>query len=335
MLVFAVVACGGGSGDDGPTPPRGVAVAGYEVKPQDLSREVSRAGSVEPLRVVRIAPQMAGNLLEMRVQEGDQVQAGDILARLDIREHRAQLNRSDSLLAQARSIYERTSDLFGRGAISRAEYDQALADYEVAQSEVELWQTRVDFGEIRAEIDGTITARMADRGDAVAANEVILELADLSTLVVRLGVSDRDVGGIVTGAPIPLSMDAQPNEQIISVVRRVFPAADPDSRLVPVELEITTVPDGVQVRPGYLVRAALTVDARADVLAIPGEALLALEGDQRWVYRIVENRLQRQDVVTGVERRNWSEVISGLSAGDVIVGTNPANFREDLLVRVT
>jgi len=157
----------------------------------------------------------------------------------------------------------------------------------------------------------------------------------MSTLVVRVGVSDRDVSGIVTGALIPLVMDSLPGETVVSIVRRVFPSADPTSRLVPVELEITGVPAGLSVRPGYLARATLNVDSRSDVLAIPGEALLASEGDERWVYMIVDEHLERRDVETGVTRRNWTEVLDGLVPGDIIVGTNPTNFRDDMQVRIT
>jgi len=336
IVAMVLAACGGdNSGSSESNIPRGVAVAAYEVKPQNLTREVTRTGTVEPLRVIRVAPQMSGTLLEVMVQEGDEVGPGDLLARLDIREHRAQLQRAEALLSQAEMTYERTSDLFRRGATSRAEYDQALADREVARSEVELWTTRVDFGEIRSDSNAVITQRMVESGDAVSANEAIFELSDMSTLVVRVGVSDRDVSGIVTGALVPLRMDSLQQDLIVSTVRRVFPAADPSSRLVPVELEIIGVPDGVTVRPGYLARATLNIDSRNDVLAIPGESLLASEGDEQWVYMIINNRLQRQDVETGVARRNWTEILGGLERGDIIVGTNPTNFREDMQVRIT
>ncbi len=336
LLIFTLSACGADQGDsNGDAVPRGVAVAAYEVKAQDLTRVVSRTGTVEPLRVIRVAPQMSGTLLDVLVSEGDQVASGDLLARLDIREHEAQLHRAQALLAQATTVYDRTSDLYERGAISRAEYDQAQADHQVAKSEVTLWETRVGFGEIRADSSAVVTQRMAESGDAVAANEVIFELSDMSTLVVRVGVSDRDVSGIVTGALIPLAMDSLPGETVVSAVRRVFPSADPTSRLVPVELEITGVPEGLSIRPGYLARATLNVDSRHDVIAIPGESLLASEGDETWVYMIVDDRLERRDVQTGVARRNWTEVLDGLVPGDIIVGTNPTNFRDDMRVRIT
>ena len=316
--------------------PRGVAVAAYEVKSRDLTRVVNRTGTVEARHSIRIASQMAGNILEVHFEEGDRVTADQVLARLDTREHQAQLTRARAVLSRAQTDYDRVNELLERGAISRSEYDEVAADRDVASAEVELWETRVDFGTIRASQDAVITARHVEAGDAVSTNEILFEMADDSVLRVRLAVSDRDVGGITTGSELPLRMDALPDTTVTATVRRVFPAADPGSRLVPVELELTGIPDGVTVRPGYLARATLDIDSRDDVLAVPGEALLGSEGDEYWVYIInTENRLQRRHVTPGVARRNWTEILDGLEPGEIIVGTNPTNFQDNMLVRVT
>lgn len=341
LALFCAVVLGACSdrpanGAGGDSEPRGLAVAAYEVKYRDLTRVVTRTGTVEPLRSLRVAAQMQGIVLDVNVEEGDRVAGGDVLARLDTREHQAQLARARAELSRTRTHLERADDLYARDAMSRSERDQAQAEYDIAAADVELWEARVSFGEIVASQPAVVTARHVEPGDAVASNDILLELADDSVLRVQLAVSDRDVGGVVVGAEIPLHMDALPDTVVTATVRRVFPAADAGSRLVPVELEITGIPDDVIVRPGYLARAALTIDARESALAIPGEALLGSEGDEAWVYVITtENRLQRRNVTPGVARRNWTEILDGLDPGDIIVGTNPTNFLDDMLVRIT
>ncbi|MEX1121267.1 MAG: hypothetical protein WED82_03995 [Balneolales bacterium] len=118
--------------------------------------------------------------------------------------------------------------------------------------------------------------------------------------------------------------------------KRIFPSADADSRLISVEILLRTGQQDEVIRPGYLARVRLDADRRENVLAVPSESLLASTQDETFVYVInSENRLERRDVVSGIERRNWTQVLNGLEEGDVIVGGNPGNLRENLSVEVS
>ncbi len=316
--------------------PSATPIAGYRLVPMDLSRHISVSAQVEPVTVSQIASRMSGLVTELHVKEGDAVRSGDLLVRLDVEEEIAELRRAEAQYDYALARYERIRELRERDAESAAAYEEARTEKQVSKSEVELWRTRVGLGEIRAPKNGVITSKYVETGDAVSSNEQLFRLADLSTLVTRIGIAERDVVQLERGGPVTIRIDAFPATEFNGFIRRIFPAAEDDSRLITVEVEIEQGSGNVHVRPGYLARVQLTTDHRPDVLTVPSESLLASGRDETFVYIIDENdELKRRDVETGISRRNWTEIRDGLQAGDVVVGANPTNLREDLYVRVT
>ncbi len=333
---LTVTSCSGEQAEGTGQHERATAVAGYELAPIDLSRSINVSSRVEPLTVNHIASRMSGLIHDLYVQEGDIVQDGEVLARMDVEEESAELRRAEARMAYARARYERVRELREREAESAAAYEEARTEMQVAESEVDLWQTRVKLGEILANKNGVITRKFVEAGDAVASNERIFQLADNSILVARVGVAERDVVRLDQGDPVSVRIDAFSGNSFDGSIRRIFPSAEETSRLVTVEVEISQNHDDMLIRPGYLARVQIRTDHRPDVLAVPSESLLASGRNESFVYIIDENdELKRRDVETGVSRRNWTEILDGLEAGDVVVGANPTNLRENLYVQVT
>jgi len=337
-LLLFLYGCGDGAADQSENNPereRFTAVAGYELKQRDLSRIVRVSGNVEPLRYVTIASQMSGSIRQLHVEEGDRVRGGDIVATLDVSEQRAELERATALRVRAQAEYERTKGLYERDLVSRAEYDNARADLHVTESDEKLWQTRVDFGQIRAPKDAVITRRYVEEGDAVAANEAVFQITDMTMLVVKVGISELDAVHLNQGDEVDIHIDAYADTEFTGTIRRIFPSVEEDSRLVTVEVLLDSISDGISVRPGNLARLEFAVDRREDILAVPSESLLASTRERSFVYVIEDDHLKQRDVVPGVQRRNWTEIREGLQPGDVIVATNPTNLAEGTRVRVT
>lgn len=318
---------------DGAAPEeRGKPVRAYTLAPRTLGRSVLVAGTVEPLRSIQLAARTDGVVAEVEVEAGDRVRAGQLLARIDVSEQQAELARAEASLREARANFERLDALRDRSFVDAASVLSARSALEVAQSEVELWRTRVQFGRIEASIDGYVIARMIEPGAAVGRLAPAFELADLDQLVLRVGVSELDAARIAPGADVEVAVDALGGENVEARVRRVFPAADPSSRLVTVELELPQA-HALGVRPGFLARARFAIEARSDVLAVPAGAVGL--GEQSFVMVIDgEGRLARREVETGVVRGEWREITAGLEAGEQIVATSPLELAAGDRVRV-
>jgi membrane fusion protein, multidrug efflux system len=314
---------------------RTVAVAAVEMVPRDLSQTLQVTGSIEPIRELRIAARMSGILNEVRFEEGRRVGAGTVLARFDVSEQQAELSRARTLLQQAEAHYRRAQEMRDRALISVAEYENTRAERAVAESEVRLWETRVALGTIRSPAAGVITQKFVETGTAVTSGEPLFVVADVSTLVIRVGISDVHAAHLSPRQTARITVDAMPGRTWEGSIRRIFPSADPDSRLVPVEFALTAAGGRELPAPGYLARVEVEAEQRPDVLAVPNEALLASAGEAPFVFVIDDDRLVRRNVVPGVSRRDWTEMVEGVAPGELVVGSNPANLREGMLVRVT
>lgn len=315
--------------DDEPS----LAVAAVEVVPRTLSQGVSTSNAVQAVRTVRAATPSTGVVRHVHVEEGDRVQEGDLLAELDVREERAELNRAQTILEREQAAYERQKRLREREFTSAQEYEAQRADRDVAASEVELWETRVALGEIRASTDGVITARNVEPGEAVSSNDDLLALADVSTLVVRVGISERQVPYLEEGQSVQVRLDAYPDETFSGSIRRIFPQADDDRQ---VRVEVALGEDArAYARPGFLARLDVSVDERANVFAVPAEALLGSEADDPSVLVIANGELERRSVEPSITRDGWTIIDAGLEQGEHVVASNPATLQPGTPVRIS
>ncbi|MDP3911553.1 MAG: efflux RND transporter periplasmic adaptor subunit, partial [Gemmatimonadales bacterium] len=322
---------GGRGGNDGQ---RVIPVAAAPAERRDVARAVTVVGPVEPIRTIGVNSLMAGTVLQLHAQEGDRVRAGQVLAELDARETRAQLERARAVLANAQAVFERNQQLHANRIITDAEFDQSRAAFDVAKSDAELWGTRFAFSRITAPSAGIVTAKHVEAGSAVSPNQRVFDLADVRALVVRVRLSELDVVHLRAGAKVAVSLDAYPAARLEGEIRRVFPAADAESRLVPVEVMLGASPAGVTVRPGYLARVMFALDRRSAVLAVPAPAV-GVGDDGAFVYVVEADSVAPRAVTLGLNAEGWVEIVAGLREGERVVTSGHINLRPGSRVRVT
>ncbi len=336
-LVFGCSRGDGAEGGPGGRPGRAertVPVAVSEVQLRDLARSVTVTGPVEPIRIVSVSAQTTGTLLSVLVEEGDRVDAGQLMAELDARETSAQLERAEAALANAESTFQRAQQLQANGLTTEADLDAARSAYEIARADVEIWRTRLAFSRISAPASGVVTGKMVERGSAVSTNQALFQIADDSLLVVRVRVSELDVVQLRPGNSVTVRLDAYPQARIAGRIRRIFPSADAASRLVPVEVALGQRPAGVQARPGFLARVEFALNRRDDVLAVPASAIGVTEGGT-FVYTVDADTLIRRPVETGLTTAGWIEITQGLDLGERVVTSGHVNLRPGMTVRVS
>jgi RND family efflux transporter MFP subunit len=337
-LAAALLACGGdepataGSSGPGGGPggPRIAVVETAEVETGTIAREIELSAVVEPIRTVSVNSQLATTVSALFAEEGDRVSVGSVLARLEDAELAVELESARAALEAARAAFERAEQLREREVITLPEYERdrtALAAAEAAHRQL---QTRVGYATIRSPIAGVVTAKHVEAGDVVGAQTPLFEVADVSTLVVPIGVSELDVAQLSPGDTVDVSLDALPDSPLRGRIRRVFPSADPTTRLVTVEVALEP---GSQARPGYLARVRLRLDSRSDVPLVPASAVLSGAGGVESAFVVEEGKAIRREVETGMVSRGRVEIVSGLEPGETVVVEGGTSLRDGAQVR--
>ena len=326
-------AAGGAAGGMGRRgQPRVAAVQTVPVTKGSIARSVTVSGVVEPLRTVAVNSQLAGAVLSVNVEEGTVVRAGDTLAELDGRELQAQLASAEASYQVAEAAFERAQQLRDRQIITLPEYEQQRTAHAAATATLDQLRTRIGYTHVVSPVDGVVTEKRVEAGDAVGTQTRLFSVAEVATLVVRVGVSELDVVELKEGDPVRVDLDAFPGRVVSGHIRRIFPVADPTTRLVPVEVALASEAR-MFVRPGFLARTSFALDARTGVLLVPQAALVGGSSSQA-VFVVDQGRAVRRTVETGLTSEGSVEVVSGLSEGESVVTLGNNLLRDGAEVRV-
>jgi len=307
-----------------------VAVETTVVRRGSIAREVEVSGVVEPIRSVGITSQLSTTVRTIGVEEGDRVARGAVLARLDDTELALQLESARTALEVARATYERSRRLREQEIITLAEFERDRTAYAAAEAAFRQLETRSGYAMVRSPIGGVVTEKYVEAGDVVGNQDPLLRVADVSTLVVQVGVSELDVGRLAEGDSVGVSLDAHPGRSFAGTIRRIFPSADPQSRLIPVEVALEVE---APARPGFLARVRLRLDERSDVPIVPAAAILTEPGSGEIVFVVESSTAVRREVETGLRTKGRVEIVRGVESGEVVVVQGNSNLREGVRVR--
>jgi RND family efflux transporter MFP subunit len=206
-------------------------------------------GYVLPASRVTVSPKVSGQVVELLIEEGKRVKAGDVLARLDPAEHEATLR-----LARAEMKLAEAGLAKAREGAGKADILVALAKLEVAQARVALAQHRLECTVVRAPVSGTVLVKRAEVGtliDPKAFNvpASLCDLADLRTMDVEVSVQERDLAKVARGQPCLIRLEAFPKATYRGRVARLLPVADRALGAVGIRVRVEVPAGDERLRP--------------------------------------------------------------------------------------
>ena len=304
---------GGGAGMKMPPVPVDVAV----VEEQTVRDGFRALGTLEAAEQVLIASEIAGVVRSLPFAEGRPIGKGGVIALLDDREARAELDRAKAVLDREILEGQRMGTLRERGAVSAQEHDRSQTNLAVARANLNQAQARLDKTRIRAPFSGVAGRRRISPGAYVSAGDVITELADLDVLRLSFQAPERFAGQLRVGSRVDVRPAAFPDRSLVGEIRVVDPVIDPQTRTLSF---LARVPNpGRTILPGMSADVLATLTERARALVIPDEAIFA-EGDQSFVFKVnPDSSVARTAVVLGLRDSARVEVLSGLGVGDIVV----------------
>ena len=345
-----------------------------EARPGEQQTELSAAGYVSSRRRSIIAPQVAGRLVEVAVEEGDAVEKGQVLARLDDRDARvasaqvrAELQAASQRLIAARatatrmrSDLARAEQLAGAEVITRASLEEAQALASASSAEAQAASAQLTAAQeaaraaelqlshtvVRAPFAGTVVRKLADEGAVLAPAALqqeniggIVELVDLGALEVEAEVSEEQLPRIELGQPALVFLDAYPEQAFVAKVRSVRPAIDRSKATADVNVEFEEIPPGVL--PDMGARVAFLKEALPEEALTKKDAALRVpasavvrNGGESVVWVVQDGRVRRQPVQVAEKVGDEVALAQGPEPGTQVVVSPQGSLRPGRKVKV-
>ena len=274
----------------------------------ELQQTLPISGPIKAVNAAFVKARVAGELLDLQVREGDTVQAGQVIARIDPTEYQARLRQAQQQAQSAKAqvdiaqrSYDNTRSLVDQGFISKTALETSAftlaasqASFQAAQSGVDVLQKALDDAVMRAPIGGLIAQRLAQNGERIAVDARVVEIVDLSRLELEASLSPEDAMRVRIGQSAQLNIDGA--EQTIGArVARVNPSASAANRAVVVYLSVSPNP---QLRQGLFAQGSLATGSQS-VLALPLGAVRT-DKPQPYVQAIVQDKVVHLPAAMGV-----------------------------------
>lgn len=302
------------------------------VKASTLDRNIEAVGSLISNESVILTPEIAGRVTEISFEEGQEVKKGDVLVRLDNSIYTAQLAQAKAALGLSQSNYERAAELNRKkiGAVSVVQETVAKRNADTAA--VDLAQAQLDKTVIKAPFDGIVGLRQISVGDYVTAGQQLVNLESIDPLKVNFKISEVYLSSLKTGQAIKVAIDAFPNQEFTGEVYAIDPLIDTAGRTVSLRAKLPN-PEKI-MRPGLFARLKLVVERKEGALMIDEQALNP-QGNEQFVYKVVDGKAVTTKIVTGQRRAGQVEVTEGLKVGDVVITAGQMKIRPDAPVKIT
>jgi HlyD family secretion protein len=222
------------------------------------------SGTIEGTEVV-VSSKAIGKVLAVKVDEGDTVKEGDLLAAIDHRDADAALKNAQARYDLAVSDYERSKQLYNSSMISSQQYDQSKTNFEAASAALETAKNSYDNTDIRAPISGVVLVKAIEPGELANFGTPIVTMADLSEVKLTVYIPEKDVGKVQLGQEVAVSVDSYPNEKFIGKVIYISDKAEFTPKVIQTKEERTTQVFGVKIKipnPEQKLKPGMPADAQ-------------------------------------------------------------------------
>lgn len=323
--------------------PQSIQARVVESRRQTVPLNVNATGTVRAHETAIVSAQVTGRIQQIFVREGDTVQAGQTLAVLDdsalrsaVEQAHAGLTAAQSEQAAAQtdaklaaSTLDRYRQLQAQKSVSPQEMDEVARRAEASASRLDAMRAQSDaaraqesgaltmlgYAQLRAPFAGVVTARMVNPGTMASPAMPLLQVDSGGPLQLLASVDESAIGAIHKGMATQVAIDGASSAEITGRVAEIVPAADPASRSFTVKIDL---PSSTTLRAGVYGTAAFATGARQAVV-VPRTSVV-LRGSISCAYVLDrQNTAQLRYLTLGSAQGDWVEVLSGISAGEMLV----------------
>jgi HlyD family secretion protein len=354
----------------------------------DVQVKVTEVGTVEPEVKVEVKSAISGKVVDIFHRDGDVVKRGDVLARVepDLNQAQSLAETKNSLAAagirfeEARKNYEADNKLFLQGLLATKQHRDTEADFLAARQDFEKAREKYSIVEksgipinqspekfqgsnVVAPMTGLVLTKNVEIGESITsgvssfnAGTVLFTVADVSSMIVKAGVNEVDIGKIRVDMPVKVTLDAYPKVKFQGRIDRIAPAVRIDDKVRVFDVEVRLEAQGRELRSGMTANIEVNGERKEKVLTVPVEAVFQRdEGEIVFLKKRVDPKVIAEEakkkkkddkadkdawkkffakrvVVTGLADNSRVEILQGLKAGEEVAledPTLPADKKKD------
>lgn len=296
-----------------------------------ISAYFTGTATVEAEEETEVVAKVGGVIERILVEEGDRVEAGQVIAKLDDEKIAVQLEQAKASLARLENSYRRNEDLHAKQLVSTEVFQQAKYDYEQQKAAWDLARLDLQYTDIRTPIGGVVAERLVKVGNMILQNQPVYRVTGLDPLIAVLHVPEKQLPRLRVGQDARLNIDALPDREFSGRIERISPVVDPATGTVKVTVE-TRDPSGL-LRPGMFARIKIVYDRHENAVLAPKEAILA-EDRESAVFVVQDSLAVRRFVTVGFINTTHVEILDGLEPGDTLVTTGKSSLKDSTSVEI-
>lgn len=304
-------------------------VTGYVVVPSKMSDLINTVGTIKPDEEVDLSFETSGKIVNIFFKEGTKVKKGDLLAKINDRPLKAQLEK---LMAQKKLLESkefRQRSLLDKDAISQESYDQIQTELQATVADINLVKARISETELRAPFDGVVGLRYLSEGAFATQSTKIARLVKLSPLKIEFAISEIYTSEVKVGYPVTfkiVGIDKEFNAEVYAIDTKI-------DNLKQVVMRALYPNKNEELKSGRYASVSLVLSKIDSALAIPTEALIPeMEGERVFVYK--GGKASSIKVNTGLRTEAKIQITSGLKPGDTLIVTGILQLRQGLPVQL-
>jgi membrane fusion protein (multidrug efflux system) len=291
-----------------------------------IARNITLPATVRALQQVTLYAKVAGYLKTIRVDRGDLVKEGDLIAEVEAPELLADQAKFAAEVDIAQTDFQRLNEARQKAPdlVMPLTVDTAKSKLEMATANFKRNETLLAYTKINAPFSGVITKRWVDTGALIPAatgssspqNAAVVTLMDFSTVRIEMTVPEPETPLIRNGLAAEIKVEELAGKTFTGTVTRFAQALDETTKTMATEIEIPN-PEGA-LRPGMFATVKLAIERKTDALIVPSEALV-LEKAKSSVFTVVEGKAKKIPVTVGFQDGKFAEIFNGLAPGAIVI----------------
>lgn len=309
---------------------RSESIEAIQVKPGTISKRIATVGKLSADKSVMIKSEMAGRIKSINFQEGETVEAGDVIIRFEDTDLEAEVKLAEAELEHGKVVYDRVQKV--KSLVLGEKFDKAKADFDMAVAKLDVAKVKLAKASIKAPFSGTMGLIEKSEGAYIQAGEDLVMIVDSDPMLIDFKIPEKNLHDIGVGQNAEVKFEGFPNEIFRGTVDAIDATVDPLSHSIAVRASVPN-PDG-RLRSGLFANISLIVGEKSEALLVP-EAALGRRGNIEFIWVVENQKAFQRGVLTGTRENSKVEIIGGVRPDEIVVTSGQIKLSEGTPVKIT